>query len=359
MNLCMNGRTAMKSLGRSGARRGLGVPGLLVGLGLFGLASGAQATTTCTGTAQTVTVPLPASVAVPRDAAVGTLLSAWVATVAANNWWTCSSNVQESIGAAFRTLLTGASGVSIVDNGVTYPVYDTNLPGVGIAMGAKVYANGCGWQANWVPVTGSRQTGLLCNSVELRPNGGQLRAVLVKTGPIVSGVVSPGPVAQAQSYANAAYDTSMIVTLSTTATQVTALSCQTPDVLVTMPPSKTADFGGPGSTTPSKTFAIGLKNCPAGLGMIKYQVDAVTAIVNSANGVVALDGTSSATGVGLQLLDGAGNVFPLGTPRTLSGYNAATGGDYSIPLRARYYQTGPQVGAGSANTGMTFTMSYL
>ena len=343
----------MKFLGR------MGVMGLLAGLGLIGLSSGAQATTTCTGTARTVTVPMPASVSVPRDAAVGSLLGGWVATVAEPNWWTCSSNVQEPIGAAFRTLVTGASGVTIVDNGATYPVYDTNLPGVGIAMGAKVYSNGCGWQPDWVPVTGSRQTGQLCNSTELRPNGGQLRAVLVKTGPIVSGVVGPTSVAQAQSYANGAWDTAMIVTLFTTATQVTVLSCQTPDVLVTMPPSKTADFGGVGSTTPSKTFAIGLNNCPAGLGMIKYQVDAVTAIVNSANSVVALDGTSTATGVGLQLLDGAGNVFPLGTPRTLTGYNAAAGGDYSIPLRARYYQTGPRVGAGSANTGMTFTMSYL
>ncbi|WP_322061195.1 fimbrial protein [Paraburkholderia sp. J63] len=91
------------------------------------------------------------------------------------------------------------------------------------------------------------------------------------------------------------------------------------------------------------SFTIDLNDCPAGLGQyglaIQYEIDANTTILDSTNAVVALDGTSSATGVGIQLLDGNGNPFPLGQVVALNGYNPATGGSHTVPLRARYYQT--------------------
>lgn len=93
---------------------------------------------------------------------------------------------------------------------------------------------------------------------------------------------------------------------------------------------------------------------------ITYQIDPTTTVLNTANSVVALDASfsSPATGVGVQLLSDAGTPLPLSTPQTLNGYSSATGGDYTIPLKARYYQTGAIVGPGAANTSMTFTMSY-
>ena len=50
--------------------------------------------------------------------------------------------------------------------------------------------------------------------------------------------------------------------------------------------------------------------------------------------------------------------LPLSTPITFHEYNQGTGGSYRIPLNARYYQTGTSVGAGSANTSVTFSMIY-
>jgi major type 1 subunit fimbrin (pilin) len=73
---------------------------------------------------------------------------------------------------------------------------------------------------------------------------------------------------------------------------------------------------------------------------------------------VALDGSSGATGIGVQLLDNSGNPFPLGSPQTFNGYNSSTGGAYAISLKARYYQTGSSIGPGLANTVMTFLMNY-
>lgn len=330
---------------------------MLVGLALMCLSTGARALTTCTGSAQTVTLSMATAVTVPRDAPVGTLLTAWTMTPATQNWYTCSATVQEQIGAGITSLVTEISGTTIVDGGASYPVFKTSLPGVGIAMGSKIYSNGCGWEAAWAPVTAVRR-GNACNSADLRPNGGQLRVVLVKIGAITSGLVSAGPVAQGQLHANAAWDTKWPITISTTATQVTALTCSTPDVLVALGSRKSSEFKGPGTFTAMTAFNVALKSCPAGINRVSYQIDAATPILNAARSLVALDSSSTATGVGVQLLDGSGNVFPLGTPKNLGGYSTSQGGDYAIPFNARYYQTGAAVGAGSANTAMTFTMSY-
>ena len=329
---------------------------LLVGSALMGLSSGAWAVTTCTISVQAVTLTMPIAVTVPRDAPVGTPLTAWAQTPATQNWYMCSSTASEFIGVGVFPLGLELSGTTIVDTGVTYPVYKTDLPGVGIAMGRKIYRNGCGWETTW-GVVSSTSGGAGCNSSQLRPNGAQFRARLVKIGAITSGRVGAGPVAQGRVFANAAYDPRAVI-ISTTATQVTVLTCLTPDVLVDLRSHKSSEFKGPGSFTAMTAFNVALKSCPAGINRVTYRIDAVTPIVNAANSVVALNSGSTATGVGVQLLDGSGNVFPLGTPKGLGGYSTSTGGDYAIPFNARYYQTGAAVGPGSANTAMTFTMSY-
>lgn len=332
---------------------------MLVGPALMLLSTGAQAWTTCTGAAKTETISMPMAVTVPRDAPVGTKLTGWTSSPATQNWYTCSATVQEMIGTGISSLVTEVSGTTIVDSGQTYPVFKTRLPGVGIAMSAKSYANGCGWGTTpWLPVPATGKLGRACNYLELSPNGGQVRVMLVKIGAITPGLVSAGPVAQGHLYANGAYDTRWPITIASTATQVSVLSCSTPDVLVDLGSHKSSEFKGPGTFTSMTGFNVALKSCPAGMNRVNYQIDAVTPILNAARSVVALNSGSAATGVGVQLLDGSGNVFPLGTPKSLGGYNTNTGGDYAIPFNARYYQTGPAVGAGTANTAMTFTMSY-
>jgi major type 1 subunit fimbrin (pilin) len=138
-------------------------------------------------------------------------------------------------------------------------------------------------------------------------------------------------------------------------------SCITPDILVDLGRHQSNEFTGINATTPMVDFDIKLNSCPAGMNFIKYRIDPVTTATIPAQSVVALDATSTATGVGVQLLDGAGAVHPLGagTDRTFGGYNPTTGGSYTIPLKARYYQTSPGVTPGQANTTMMFTMTYL
>lgn len=104
-------------------------------------------------------------------------------------------------------------------------------------------------------------------------------------------------------------------------------------------------------------FAINLNNCPSGINSIKYRLDPTTTIINPTKSVVTLQSSSTASGVGVQILDASSNPLPLGVDNVFSGY-AATGGNYSIPLKAAYYQTGYIAKGGSANTSLTFTMTY-
>lgn len=347
---------SMRYLKRLHAPARFWLASLFAGIALMTVSSGAWALTTCTGAAQAVTVSMPATISVPRDATVGTPLSAWVVTPATTNWWTCSATVQEGIGMGFSSLLTG-SGATFTDSSVVYNVFNTSLPGVGIAIGAKAYTNGCGWQP-WQVVYVSGKSGSLCNSTSLYGNGGQLQARLVKTGAITAGTISAAAIAKAQLYANGAYDNAWPVTFSITATQVKVQSCVTPDVQVPLGQHKVSEMKGVGTFTSSTSFKIALNSCPTGMTSVSYQIDALTPILNSSASVVALDSRSSAAGAGVQLLDGSGNVFPLGTPTVFSGYSSATGGNLTIPFQARYYQTGSTVTGGIANTAMTFTMTY-
>ncbi|RDI99213.1 type 1 fimbrial protein [Dyella solisilvae] len=144
-----------------------------------------------------------------------------------------------------------------------------------------------------------------------------------------------------------------------TSAAIVPRACTTPNVVVRLGKHMQSEFMGEGYTTAAVRFQIDLNNCPAGMTSIAYRIDAATTVLDATQSVVALDGSSSATGVGVQLLDGSGTTsFPLGRAVNFEGYDPHAGGSYSIPLKARYYQTGSSVGVGPANTSMTFTMIY-
>ena len=146
------------------------------------------------------------------------------------------------------------------------------------------------------------------------------------------------------------------IEISSFNTQVTGNSpCTASNVTVNLGNHAPTEFGGVGSTTAAIPFTIELRNCPAGMRRIAYQVDPATAVVpGTGNSVVALSAGSMATGVGVQLLDGTGAPLAVASQQTVGD----SGGSYSIALRARYYKTAATVTGGSANSAMTFTITY-
>ena len=358
----------MKTLvGTSQTRCGRMVLGLLVLLMLLAGPKEAFATASCSGGGHTYTINLPASVSVPRDAAAGTPLTAWISSVQVNNVYTCvvTNNTATTMG--FRPMGSVLpSGATYSTDGVTYTVFESGAPGVGIVIAVRSYANGCGlqyWQdlgainsAGWV--------GVACNAGGVITNGGQIRVMLVTTGTVSPGMTMSGTVVEGASIdRNSGSYRQSSGTASTyyaiTSTMVSMLACTTPDVLVPMGTHPASEMGSPGSTTAAVSFAISLNSCPAGMGAIQYRIDPVTSVVSSAQSVVALDSSSTASGVAVQLLNAAGTApFPLSTNQTLTGYSPGSGGSYTIPLKARYYRTGSVVSPGAANTSMQFTMLY-
>jgi major type 1 subunit fimbrin (pilin) len=320
---------------------------LIVLAGLLGLGREAHASCSFTaGNTLTSTIALPAQITVPRNVSRGTVLwdSGWVqggsgtASILCNAWFYLK----------FQWNIPGLQPVSGMPNVYSLP----DLPGVGIQ--ASWFWGSSGSPGVWAWIGQPDQW--TANTTQAYILRSFLSLQLVAIGPIRSGTQTfPSPTI------NVWYDNLNVAQLLLTQTSIRtlALSCVTPDVIVPMGKHMTSELSGPNTYTSAVDVPIRLNECPPGMDSIKYQIDPVTTVIDSGNSVVALDGTSTATGVGVQLLNSdATAAFPLGTPATFSGYNTSTGGYYTIPLKARYYQTDATVGAGKANTLMTFTMTY-
>ncbi|WP_241291703.1 fimbrial protein [Burkholderia stabilis] len=266
-------------------------------------------------------------------------------------------------------------------NGSPYPghVYETGVPGIGIAL----------WYAgNAFPYTMSvancGSTTVNCNWVV---NTAQFDISLIKIGPVSPGII------QASNFPTVQLDwvTDNTLTLKRTSftgsINIVAQTCTTPDVNVDMGQHQTKAFSGAGSATPWKDFSILLQNCPAFTGSSSYvqnndsatgwsssvatnpnaigfSLAPTTPIVDPAQGIVALapasSGPAAATGVGLQVANASNAPVAYNTVMP-SGIvpSATSGASYSIPLRARYVQTGSAAPTpGPANTSMMFTINY-
>ncbi len=287
------------------------------------------------GSEQTIVMAVPASLTVSRDAANGTLYT--------------SPNVSPS-GSAYITCTT-SSPSGILNNIGPQPANGANQ--------YAIYVNGSDtglafqWIYNGTPAT---SYGTYPYSGSGSPYNTPHAFRLIKTGSLAAGTVIPGGTVIAYGSIGGLNVVDMVLANDIA---VKAAACTTPDVTIPLGDHLQSEFTGVNSFSSSTSFNIALTNCPAGMKSVTYRIDPTTTVLNASKSVVALDGSSTATGVGVQLLDGTGAVFPLSTVKTFSGYVTSTGGSYTIPLRARYYQTAAAITPGPANTSMTVTMQYL
>lgn len=326
-----------------------------------------SAASSCSGTVQTFTLTMPATISVPRDAAAGTLLTNWTTSTAATNLYSCTAS-SAAVGIkgqlkspTFSTFsgLTGTGG----QGGASYNVYNTNIAGVGIAAVGSLYVSYSGW-SSWNGFTnswGGPTYSPLSGSYTI---GGQVSVALIKTSAqVVSGGQISGVVLQLAPNTSGGVQTGLADSYAITPVAVVPLSCTTPNVVVPLGAHLTSEMGTVGATTKAVGFNVQINNCPAGLKTVYYGISPNTTVVNGTNGVVALDSTSTASGVGIQLLNGGGTPITLTTGgvtwATLGAYSSATGGSYTVPMQARYYQTATTVMPGSANTTMTLYMNYM
>ncbi|HDR9106870.1 TPA: type 1 fimbrial protein [Burkholderia vietnamiensis] len=251
-------------------------------------------------------------------------------------------------------------GGTKVGSSVTPYTFATGVPGIGLAFydmadGVVPASFGGSSTRYWGAGDGDAYAGNWgwWGWVGMPLPGARLGVKVIVTGPVGAGDAPAGSLS-----AQMKLDGLSVATLTTTGFRVTTPACAVPDLSVDMGQLVTNRFTGAGSSAGDTPFDLRLNACPAGRTGIYYRFDPTTQVVpGTGDSVATLNGASSATGIGLQLLDASGKPVAFGTTAKVTRY-AGAAGDYSVPLRARFYQTAAAVTAGSANASITVTMSY-
>lgn len=316
------------------------------------------------------------TIQVGKDAAVGDLLGNWVTSYNPTAW-TCShrTNYQSY---AIPMAVQGYPpytiwGTTQVD-GQSYNVYNTAVK-VGLGYIARWRYTVKGQTSDWYPL-------MVANGVYQTPTqlftvtgdgsswnlGVDVQIRFVKTSTSLTAgstsVFDPMYMRHYQTYGGSTSvgsGTYMIADFLAGGLVIstTGGTCTTSDVTVNLPPVSRTDFSGVGYTAARTDFNLNFTKCPAGLSSISYLFTPTTAIINNANGVFALASASTASGVGIQLLNEQDIPLSFNTAYLLTDYDSTqNNANYTVPLRAGLYQTEMNVSSGTVNGAVTFTLVY-
>ena len=260
-------------------------------------------------------------------------------------------------------------------------IYETGVPGIGLTLSMMSTRR---------PAPGSVGTNCYA-SLTCTDTGKAARVILalVKTGAISAGVVNASNFPTFKVGLGREASNVQLYTLNFTGSlNVTLPTCTTPDFSVSLGKWSTERFTGKGSTTPWVAANITLTNCGTFAGsnvaVANYWSDdstsssttmqwntwslslsPVTSVLDSANGIMALDNSngSAATGIGIQISAGDtatadAGIIDFSSP--VSGTFSSDGAvNVTLPLSARYIQTEDSVTAGTADGKLIYTISYF
>lgn len=303
------------------------------------------------------------TITVSRDAAVGTVLldSGWRQNGAVA-YVQCTQVNSDGVFVAYSGFL-GAPVTGLVSPFNNY-VYQTNLPGIGLMINywnstSSTPSGDMGWKAQTMPASwavANAQSYSLASWFRVR---------LVKTGPIAAGTLQLAGIKAQVWYGGLAPNTAASVNAVTLVLShnvtVNAQTCSLnmPNITKALPTVALSHLLAVGDTVGDQAFQIGM-SCGSGI-KVSYQLDATSyAGMASSSGVMAPDGSSTARGVGIQLLSGTvGSATPVsfGSVSLLKTLTAAND-VLNIPLVARYYRVSSVVTPGSLTSVATLTMYY-
>ena len=164
---------------------------------------------------------------------------------------------------------------------------------------------------------------------------------------------------------------------------IVASTCTTPDVTVDLGDHQLTELNGVDTATNWIDVPVRLQDCPGYFGsyrrdvtddsgfrtaaananQLRYLVDSTTAIIDAGRSIMALRNAGApgtATGMGIQVALANETPVVFGRLRA-SGLSLTdvSGTSYTIPLKARYIQTSPDVAPGVADGQATVTLIYL
>ena len=291
---------------------------------------------------------LPATLTIPRDAKVGTVIKdvSMLALPSSTLYAFCDSG---SLTYAYRTVSGGAQVAGLPDY-----VFATNVPGIGM----RFYDLPVGWPKRyWGP---GKMQGVYGN---WGWNNSWVGAEVVVTGPVSPGVVDGSLLATFKLGTDSS--TITVTNMSTTTTTIVAQSCTVTNtaLAVDMPTVVTTSLPAVGATSSAKGFSIGV-SCPSTSSGAKVFMT-LTDAANPGNtgNTLTLAPDATASGVRPQILNAANTPISFGPDSANFGttnqwlVGNSTGTNISIPLSVRYIRTGP-INPGTVKAAATFTMSY-
>lgn len=222
-------------------------------------------------------------------------------------------------------------------------IYNTNIDGVGIVVSNPANSQVVPYD-ELVP-------GYSYVSI---PGGMRAQLIKTKSGAVGAGQLTTGVLARASV---ATFFYTARVTLVGVNT-IIPVACSVTNSAINVPMGNSIPmtaFTGPGSSAAETPFAIDL-NCDANT-RVQLKLEGIPH-ASGVEGVLTLNASPSdtvASGIGLQVLH---NNVPVKLATEIAVGTVASDGPYSIPLTARYYQTGAGVSGGVANSTATFTLTY-
>ncbi|WP_260516100.1 fimbrial protein [Serratia fonticola] len=391
------------------------VSGLLGGILLSVTSANSWAVANCSfsaGSTQTETVPLsPPVISAGADIPVGTVLyqGSWLMknTIMGCQW--AQADVGKSFWYSSSTLITNAP--LPLSNLATGPfagaVYQTNIPGIGVVISRSPDGNPI--IPNRPAVTTDVENPIRQVDNELgganNYTGSTRYVSLIKTGPItpgsftLSGANLPSIKTSLEPPVNSHPGSVAVTGLPFTfyninfqgTLTVSTQTCTTPPVVAVSMGSYDINeyLGQMGAATPWVDASINLTGCPTFYGFynatnttrlmdyntglatvsnalnnnLGVRLTPATSVIDSANGVMAIDSTVSgaASGVGIQIGWGessqAPTLFNFAAEQTVTLPKDGSP-TIRIPLSARYIQTAANPTPGRANGKVVFTVNY-
>ncbi|PHI29740.1 P pilus assembly protein, pilin FimA [Budvicia aquatica] len=316
---------------------------------------------------------------VPPNTAVGDTIGSWITFPASG--WQCkilSTSMNDSVKAGIGLYSPYSIDRTIDIDGSSHSVFSyTGKAGLGYAL--RFRATGAGFSSDWKPMNGYSAANMVYSSPLLGPipynNSSafnlnvEVQIRFVKTATTLTtgwaAAFDPAYAYNYRTYNNGTSNGTEIFRYRllqfperSLNIQLMTQTCTTPDVTVNLPDVGINQFKGIGDVKGLKAFNLNFNNCPGGLEGIHYKFGATSSVLNAANGVVALDSSSTAKGVGVLLRSQSNMPITLNTEYTLSGYNASSIQSYTVPMNAGIYQTENTVKSGTVKGAFTFTLIY-
>lgn len=341
---------------------------------------------TCSNTGGDMHVTFPAVVAISARQAPGAMLTDFIEAQGAMRW-ECRYSSGETIGLHFQGGQPAMPGKQAQVNGLTYAVFPTNLPDVGmlVELTATLASRVQATQEGPIAISGdNRPLGSArahthgegrAMSSEIVASVKKIRLALVSTGPhrVKAGALQGGVVGHVgiipgacEGAARPALQYRQPVTFS--GVQFVAPTCTVPDLTVMMPPHTLAQFkGAPMKAGQWRQFAVEVQDCPAGIRHMHYRFNRPTSgLLDEVNQVMRggyTDDVVSAKGLGIQLMsDDAGQALVyFGQERVLQLHPdiMGRGGALRIPFKARYVKpAGMLAAAGRIHVAVAFELIY-